>query len=116
MAHEELPLFVLWERILGDLLDRTLKFPKHARFTFSTRIDNHALDILEGLVEACYARPERKARLLARIDTRLAKLRVMLRLSFERGYLSRGGFAHVIASVDEAGRMLGGWRRQQAGR
>ena len=36
------------ERTLGDLLDRTQKFPKHVRFTFSSRIDNMALDIYEG--------------------------------------------------------------------
>ena len=55
MGHEDLPLFVHWQQVIGDLLDRTQQFPKSVRFTFSTRIDNLALDILERIIEACYA-------------------------------------------------------------
>lgn len=116
MASPELPLFVHWERTLGDLLDRTIKFPKSVRFTFSTRIDGHALDVLEAIVEARYATRPRKQALLQEIDGRLARLRVLLRLAHERRYLARGGFEHAMRNLDEAGRMVGGWRKQQAAR
>jgi len=113
VSHEVPHLIVHWERTLGDLLDRTQKFPKAVRFTFSTRIDNHGLDVLEALVLARYARGPRKRELLDEIDGRLARLRVLLRLAHDRRYLSRRGFEHVIRAVDEAGRMLGGWQKQQ---
>ncbi|MSP55963.1 MAG: group II intron reverse transcriptase/maturase, partial [Myxococcales bacterium] len=45
-------LLVLWERLVGDLLDRTAKFPKAVRFTFAARIDGIALDFLERIAEA----------------------------------------------------------------
>ncbi len=112
-SADVLPLFAAWELILGDLLDRTARFPKAVRFTFASRIDHLGLGILEGLVEARYARGARKVAALERIDLDLAKLRVLLRLAFERQYLDRRGFEHVALKLDEAGRMLGGWLKQQ---
>ena len=114
--HEELPLFRLWERLVLDLFDRTTTFPKALRFTLTSRIDNLALDVLERVVEACYASGEEKRRLLEEADRRLARLRVLLRLAHARQILGHGGYEHVMRGLDEAGRMLGGWRRQQAGR
>ena len=116
MKTPELPLFILWEKVLADLLDRTSKFPKSARFTFSSRIDNISLDILEKIVEARYNSGEEKRKALKEIDLALARLRVLLRVCHDRKYLSHGGFEHVMRQVDEAGRMVGGWRREQAGR
>jgi hypothetical protein len=113
MGHNELPLFVHWEKTLGDLLDRTQKFPKSIRFTFSTRIDSLALDILEHIVESCYAPRSRKQTLLREMDGMLVRLRVLTRLCFERRYLNRQGYEHVARNLDEAGKMVGGWSRQQ---
>ncbi len=105
-------LLVHWERTLGDLLDRTARFPKAARFTFTGRIDNLALDILDRLVRARWTAARDTAPLLAEADGHLAVLRVMLRLAFERRYLARSGFEATMRDVDEAGRMLGGWRKK----
>ena len=109
MADEVPPLFVLWEEMLDDLLDRTLKFPKVVRFTFSGRIDNLALDIFERVVEARYAPAGVKREALRHADLSLAKLRVLLRLAHKRRYLDHRGYEHVAERLDEAGRMIGGW-------
>jgi len=116
MGEGELPLFALWERALGDLLDRTAKFPKSVRFTFTTRVDNHGLDILERIVEARFATGGRRSTLLREIDVKLNTLRVLLRVCRDRRYLDRRGFEQVARNLDEAGRMVGGWRRHEAGR
>ena len=108
MGHNDLPLFVHWEKTLSDILDRTQKFPKSIRFTFSTRIDNMALDILEQIVESCYAPRNRKRELLSEIDGALVRLRVLVRLCFYRRYLNRQGYEQVARNLDEAGRMVGG--------
>ena len=88
MSGEELPLIVFWERLLSEILDRTEKFPKKARFTFSTRIENLALDVIERLTEARYATGPRKAELLREVDLALARLRVILRISHDRRFIS----------------------------
>ena len=116
MAGEELPLFTFWEATVGDLFDRTAKIPKSARFTFTARIENQSLDVLEALVEAHYATPPRKQTLLREIDLRLAVLRVLLRLAHARRLLDPRSYEHLARRIDEAGRMIGGWRRQQATR
>ena len=105
-----------WERVVGDLLDRTARFPKAVRFTFAARIENLALDVLEELVEARYARGSAKAEALRRADGRLARLRVLVRLAHGRRHLDHRGYEHVSRGVDEAGRMIGGWRASQGAR
>ena len=61
------------------------------RFTFSTRIDNLALDILERPVRARYAPVARRCTLLAAADASLAVLRVLVRLCYDRRFLDRRG-------------------------
>ncbi|MGE3538493.1 MAG: diversity-generating retroelement protein Avd [Candidatus Tectimicrobiota bacterium] len=109
--HEELPIFTRWMDFLAWLLPVTEKFPHKARFTFANRIDNLALDLVEDLVEARYARA--KHAILTRANLRLEKLRILLRLSHDLCYLSHTSYEHAIRSIHEVGLMLGGWRKQQ---
>jgi hypothetical protein len=108
------PLFVLWEGITADLLTRTAKFPKAQRFTFTSRIENLALDLLELLAAAQWAAGPAKREKLREADERLLRLRVLLRLCHTLRVLDHGGYEHVSRALDEAGRMLGGWRRHAA--
>ena len=112
MTSIELPLFIHWEKTLSDILSRTEKFPKRVRFTLSSRIDNLALDILENIIEARYAKDKSAA--LAQASISLEKLRVFLRISHEERHLDNKGFEHVARNIDEAGRMLGGWIRSRS--
>lgn len=108
---DELPIFTRWMQFLEWLLPTTEKFPRRVRFTFADRINNLALDIVEDLVEARYSRD--KQHLLKRINLRLEKLRVLLRLCHTMKYLSFQGYEHAMRSLNEVGRMLGGWIKQQ---
>lgn len=111
MAPEPPAVFAVWERFTGWLLERTEKFPKRVAFTFRTRIDNLALDVFERLIEARYARE--RAVLLQRINLDLEKLRLLLRLARDQRVLDPKAFGHACAEIDTAGRMVGGWLRQQ---
>lgn len=112
-ADDDLPVFVKWMEFLEWLLAATDKFPKKARFSFCQRIEGIALDVVEDLVEARYSRDKRAT--LRRANLRLEKLRVLLRLSHKMRYLSHDGYAHASKAVNEAGKMLGGWIKQQEG-
>ncbi|MCP4752275.1 MAG: four helix bundle protein, partial [Proteobacteria bacterium] len=70
----DLPLFVHWTAFLKWLLHATEKFPKRVRFTFSQRMENLALDIVEDLIQARYSR--KKTDLLKGINLNLEKLRI----------------------------------------
>jgi hypothetical protein len=108
---EELPIFTRWVQFLEWLLPATEKFPKRVRSTFADRINNLALGIVEDLVEARYSRD--KQLLLQRVNLRLEKLRILLRLCHRLRYLPHQGYEHATRSLNEVGRMLGGWMKQQ---
>ena len=109
--HSELPIFVLWMDFLKWLLIKTGKFPKKARFTFSNRIDNLALDIVEQIIEARYSRS--KLLILNKINVDLEKLRILFRISYESRFLSLESYKHGIKKINEVGQMLGGWMKNR---
>jgi hypothetical protein len=116
MSQPEEPVILTrWLQFLQWLLPATEKFPKRVRFTFADRIDNLALDLAEDLIEARYSRD--KQAILHRANLRLEKLRILLRLCHRLRYLPHAGYEHASRSINEVGRMLGGWikERQEKG-
>ena len=111
MGHEDLEVFVRWRRFLSWLLTATEKFPKRVRFTFSSRLDNLALDILEHIIEATYTSD--KAAHLKHVNLDIEKMRVLLRICHEQRYLGDRGYEHAVKELYEAGKMVGGWIKQQ---
>lgn len=108
------PLFVLWYEFSKWLLEKTEKFPKKVRFSFSNRIDNLALNIVEGLIEARYS--TKKNDILRQIDLSMEKLRVLLRMCHDLTYLDHKGYEFASKKINEAGKMVGGWRKHQEGK
>ena len=88
-------------------LERTI--PKMERFTVWQRSQNLCLDILQGLLSIGYQAPERRADGLLRIAPLVDMLRVFLRLSFDVKALNQKKYITLQESLDEIGRMLGGW-------
>lgn len=109
--QDDLSIFTAWLQFLEWLLPATEKFPKRVRFTFADRINNLALDIAEDLVEARYSADKKV--ILRRINLRLEKLRVLLRLCHRLQYLPHAAYEHAAKSLNGVGRMLGGWIRDQ---
>ncbi|MFH1491494.1 MAG: diversity-generating retroelement protein Avd [Pseudomonadota bacterium] len=107
----EPPLFALWYDFLKWLLNKTEKFPNKIRFSLTGRIDNLALDIIEGISEARYS--GKKMDVLRRIDLDMEKLQVLLRICHDLEYLDHKGYEFASRKINEAGKMVGGWRKQQ---
>jgi hypothetical protein len=99
---------VLW------LIPRVNEFPRAQRFVLGERIENAALDLLDVLVEAQYRRD--KVELLGRANLTLVRLRHLLRLANDLHLLGERRFEFVSEKLEELGRMVGGWSRQQRGR
>lgn len=111
MASSDYPLYVHWYQTLDWILDCVERMPKNVRFSIASRISNLSLDIIELVIEAIYQK-QRKTTLHA-INLNLEKLRVLFRLSFERHYLSSRQFEFISKSLNEAGKMTGGWLKQE---
>jgi len=93
------------------LLNHTAKYPKSHRFSLAVRTENAVLDVLEGIAAANY-RAEKLA-VLARVDERLFSLRILLRLGHRMRYLATNSYEYASREIDEIGKLLGGWIRQQ---
>jgi len=70
-----------------------------------------ALDVIEGIIEARYSGGRKT--ILRRIDLDLEKLRVLLRMCYDLRYLDGKGYEFASRQINEAGKMIGGWRKQQ---
>ena len=93
------------------LLEQIPKFPRSHRFVLGDRIQTLVLDVLDLLIEAAYTRD--KADLLKRATLQLEKLRYLIRISKDLTFLSGRRYEFAAAQIDEIGRMVGGWMRQQ---
>ena len=98
--------FLLW---LGPALEN---FPKNQKFTLGDRIQNQALDVLDALIEATYTRE--RTQHLRRANLGIEKLRFLFRLAVELHYLDRRRYQHAARTLDEIGRLIGGWAKAHA--
>ena len=96
---------ILW---LVPALD---KFPRARKFSLGDRMEKLALDILELLIEAKYARV--KSSMLAEANLKLEKLRFLVRLSKDLRCLGVKSYGHAAELIDDLGREVGGWLKQQ---
>ncbi len=108
-AGPELLVLQKWETFVGWLLHHTGKWPKHARFTLTQRLENHALDVTELLVQARYE-PKLRAALLRTVNLRLERMRFLCRIAKDGGVEQGKGFESTMRGLDECGRMVHGWR------
>ena len=102
-ALEAMYQLVRW---LIPALDR---FPRRQKFLLGDRIQSTALAGLETLVEATFTR--NRGHLLERVNVDLDKLRLLMRLSKELGYLDARRYEHAARRIDDVGRLVGGWKR-----
>ncbi len=114
-AGPELLVLAKWEEFTGWLIEHTAKWPKSARFGLVRRIDDHALDVTELLIVARYE-PRERRRTLREVNLRLERLRFLLRIATTRRIMPASAFETAVRQVDEAGRMLHGWREVLGGR
>ena len=110
--HEDLPVFKKWLDFTQWLMPVVDKFPKRVRFTLSDRIINLLFDVVEGLVDAQYIR--QKQSILKQLNLKLEKIRVLLRIAHQQHFLSHQSPQQAIKLLNESGRMLGGWIKQQS--
>ena len=79
-AEPELLALQKWEAFASWFLNHTRRWPKAARFTLTQRLENHALDVTELLVQARYD-PRLRKRLLHDINLRLERMRFLCRIA-----------------------------------
>jgi len=108
-AGPELLVLQKWEAFVAWFFNHTARWPKAARFTLTQRLENHALDVTEMLVQARYE-PRQRGSLLKAVNLRLERMRFLCRIARDAGVENGKGFESTMVKLDECGRMVHGWR------
>ncbi len=87
--------------------------PKQDRYTIWERSENTLLDMLESFIEAGYTKQNNKFILLEKGSVKLNLFRFFIRLMKDTKSLDTKRYITLQTSIDEIGRMLGGWMRSQ---
>ncbi len=108
-SRTQSPIFVKTYDFLLWLLPLTIKFPKSQRFLLAEKIGKLALEFYDVILEAAVTRPV-SMDFIPQADLLLNKLRLYLRLSYDLHCISISQYEFASKSMDEIGRLLGGWK------
>ena len=107
--NEELTVITKTYDLIVWTVNHTSRFPRNHRHVLGIRIEQHAYDILESLIEAKFSRERREQ--LEATNRKLETLRFLLRLAKDVQCLKLSSYGFATKSVDEIGRLVGGWLR-----
>lgn len=97
-------LYALWKEIHNHI-------PKKSRHTLGRKIDSTFVEILEFIFTAGYLPKEKKLPFVQKAIGRADVLKFFLRVAWEEKDIDTKKYASLSGSLDEIGRMLGGWAR-----
>lgn len=104
---EHLIIFQKVYDLIREVYKDCNNFPKSQRFILGQRIENTAVNILEGIITA--NSEKKKLPYLFKVSVEIEKLRIFLRLSKDLAFLAFKRYEVLTAKLDEIGRMCGGW-------
>lgn len=107
----EIPIFKKTYGLMKDFYKFQFDFPKKDRYTMGQRCETYILEILEGIIAAGQLPKERKLAVLERASNKLDMLKVFIRLAADLEVLSEKRYIVCQNSIQEIGKMFGGWIR-----
>jgi hypothetical protein len=103
------PLFVKTHDWNLWLLQRTQRFPKNLRHSYTDRLESLAFDFEDRLLMANGARGRERRQHLEIADTLLVRLRSLLRYAVAWQLLGAAQMRYAAEQLDQLGRLLGAW-------
>lgn len=98
-----------------DLLKSSIpvlaRFPRNQKFLLGDQIQNLISEILDAFIEAYYSK--KKLHLLLPVNMKIEKLRFRIRLIHDLQFISNQQYGQFSESLNEIGRMLGGWIKKE---
>jgi hypothetical protein len=112
MKHE-LPVIERTYDLVKWFMGHLAKFPRSHRYSLGQRIESRLYDVLEQLIRAKYAERGAKVPHLASVNLDLEVLRFLSRLAHELAFFPHKAHEYAARELNEIGRLVGGWLRQQ---
>ena len=91
------------------LYSYTSLFPKKDRYSIGQKCEALTLEFLESLYEANSSRDQQRLILLEKLDNKLKIIKTIIRLCFDVKAFDQKKYIHCEESLQEIGKMLGGW-------
>lgn len=107
-----IPVVLVLKNTYGIWQKYLVHFPKANRFTLGSKIDDIFLLSIEYCFLASYSSAGDKLMYIDRAISRCDLLKLLLLLAFENKDVDIKKYIHISTGLEEAGKMLGGWRRQ----
>lgn len=107
--NENYPILVKSYQLTLWYIQKLTTLPKGHRFTIAEKIQKSLLDLMLLLSDAIYTKA--RTPLLDSANKEIERLRLLTRLLKDLAMLSTENYRFVIASLDELGKMVGGWRK-----
>ncbi len=106
IVHALVEAYKLWQDFLPH-------FAKVKRYSIGAKIDTYFLETIESAVVAASLAKEEKLPWIKRGIAKLDLLKFFLYLAWETKSFDTKKYAALSERLDEIGRMLGGWKKQQ---
>jgi four helix bundle protein len=112
MDDFDIPIFKKSYELYKQLHELRIKVSKQDRHTLWQRLENTALQVLEGILRASSMTKNEKLPVLQKVSNNLNVTRVFIRLAKDTKIIDFVKYEDLQNRVDEIGRMLGGWIKQ----
>ena len=96
--------YSLWFKIFND-------FPKAHRYMLGGKVEDYFLALLENIFVSIYLSPEQKILKLIIAISKLDGVKFFLQIAWENKCISKEKYLELSESLNEIGRMLGGWKK-----
>lgn len=108
--YSDIPIFAKIYDFYKELYLSLGKFPKKHRYSLGQKLDDTTIDVFALFISAG-SKGSNKPALLERANTKLEVLKLLLRLAKDTQSLDTKRYITLETSLQEIGRMLGGWIR-----
>ncbi|MCX6809709.1 MAG: diversity-generating retroelement protein Avd [Candidatus Berkelbacteria bacterium] len=109
MEEFDMPIFKKTYSLYKEFYGIRSSVSKQDRYTVYLRVENSMLEIIEGILLASQQTKIEKSPTLEKVSLNLNFLRVLIRLMKDVKAIDIKKYSTLEESIDEIGRMLGGW-------
>lgn len=101
------PVYEKYYSILNWILDKLEKYPKNVRYSVCSKIYEISIYMYEKIIDSIY--DNERIYSLKQLNISIEKLRLFMRLSHDRKYISTKQYEYISEEINELGKMIGGW-------
>jgi len=114
MLHKDLPIYKKGYDLLTLAADVQLNMPRTFKQSLGKRVHDECVEMLLEIGYANTSRGEKRCEFIRSVSRRLEVIDLMMRVSFDKGFISRKMWARCMGMTAEIGNQAGGWLKRSA--